>query len=241
MPSLRATLIGFLALTAAACAAPRDYAEGNQAYAAGKFDAAKRLYESAVASGDYSANLFCNLGDAEYRLGDTGRAMLDYERALALEPQHPEAKANLAFLRDRTGARLEPRGRLDSVFAPFSPATFAWVVAVAGWAALFFITAAVFQRGRRGGHVFRAVLAALVCGYGAHGVVRARGLDSLAVVIVKQTSGRLAPADSAAAQLALPAGSHVHVLENRGAWLYCMLPDNSRAWVEAAVVERVKL
>jgi tetratricopeptide (TPR) repeat protein len=221
--------------------ATRDFTEGNQAYEAGKFDVAKKLYESAVAPGGYSANLFHNLGNAEYRLGESGRAMLNYERALALEPQHPEAKANLAFLRDRTGAKLEPRGRLDSLFAPFSPATFVWIATIAGWAALFSIAAAVFRRSGRGGHVFRAVLAALVCGYGVHGVLRARGFESLAVVVAKQTNGRLAPADSAAAQLALPAGSHVHILEDRGAWLYCVLPDRSRAWVESAAVERVKI
>jgi tetratricopeptide (TPR) repeat protein len=238
--ALTAALFAFY-MPGAIHAAPRDYTEGNQAYAAGHFDAAKKLYESVVASGTYSANLFLNLGNADYRLGEPGSAMLNYERALALEPQHPEAKANLAFLRERTGAKLEPRSRLESLFEPFSPSTFVWIAAVSIWVALFSITAATLGKTGRAGHVVRALLAALACGYGLHGVVRSRGFESLAVVVAKQTNGRLAPAESAAAQLALPAGSHVHVIEDRGAWLYCTLPDGSRAWVESKAVERVKI
>jgi tetratricopeptide (TPR) repeat protein len=242
MANLRSTMICFLALAATACAYDaRLYPLGNEFYAKGDYAAACKYYNYVVEERHFSANLFYNLGNAEYRLGESGRAMLDYERALALDPHHPEAKANLAFLRDKTGAKLEPRGRLSSLFEPFSTATFVWTATIAGWMALFSIVAAAFLKSGRGGNVFRAVLAALVCGYGVHGALRRSGFDSLAVVVAKQTNGRLAPADSAAAQLALPAGSHVHVLETRGAWLYGSMPDGSRSWVESAAVEMVKI
>ena len=48
--------------------------------------------------------MFYNLGNAQYRAGDLGRAILNYERALALEPQHPEAEANLRLVRDKARA-----------------------------------------------------------------------------------------------------------------------------------------
>ena len=48
--------------------------------------------------------LFYNLANAQYRLGNLGQAILNYERALALEPRHPEAAANLRLVRDKARA-----------------------------------------------------------------------------------------------------------------------------------------
>src|SRR5438105_6076073 len=82
--------------------------KANQAYAKGRFEEAANAYESLIQSGNWNANLFYDLGNAEYRLGDFGQAVLNYERALALEPRHPEAEANLRLARDEARA-LEMR------------------------------------------------------------------------------------------------------------------------------------
>jgi len=49
-------------------------------------------------------NLFYDLGNAYFRTGDFGHAILNYERALALERHHPEATANLQIARDEAHA-----------------------------------------------------------------------------------------------------------------------------------------
>src|SRR4051812_5099259 len=95
------TLI-LLAMTANAA----TFEEANQLYEKGKFEHARAAYETVAASGGRTANLFFNLGNAEYRLGHAGRAALDYERALALDPAHPEARMNLNLVREQSGARL---------------------------------------------------------------------------------------------------------------------------------------
>src|SRR5437762_3407876 len=45
-----------------------------------------------------------NLGNAYFRQKDLGRAILNYERALALDQRHPEAQANLRIARDEARA-----------------------------------------------------------------------------------------------------------------------------------------
>ena len=75
----------------------------NQEYAAGDFKAAIQGYEELVRSGQDTPNLFYNLGNAYFRQKDFGRAILNYERALALEPHPPEADANLRIARDEAG------------------------------------------------------------------------------------------------------------------------------------------
>jgi hypothetical protein len=39
---------------------------------------------------------------------------------------------------------------------------------------------------------------------------------------------------------ALPAGSQVRVLSERGEWVYCELPGMGRGWIPDGAVERVR-
>ena len=85
---------------------PRDFFErGNQLYEAGEFEDAVVVYREAVNRGIVSADLFYNLGNACYKSGSLGRAVLNYERALRLVPRDDDVRTNLrlvqSLLRDR--------------------------------------------------------------------------------------------------------------------------------------------
>jgi len=80
------------------------FTKANQEYAQGHFKEAISGYEVLVRGGQWSANLFYDLGNAYFRTGDFGHAILNYERALALERHHPEATANLQIARDEARA-----------------------------------------------------------------------------------------------------------------------------------------
>ena len=81
-----------------------DFTKANEEYAQGHFTEAISGYEALVRAGQWSANLFYDLGNAYFRTGEFGRAILNYERALALERHHPEAAANLQIVRDEARA-----------------------------------------------------------------------------------------------------------------------------------------
>ncbi len=235
-------LLGLAFLCGRALAGGGDFEAANQAYDHGKFSEAKPGYEKLVEAGEWSANLFYNLGNADYRLGAAGRAMLDYERALALDPAHPEARANLAVLRKQTGARQRAAMWEDAVFAGMSVDVWTIVTAAAAWFAIFGL-ALIFtsKRAEKSGLWLTTVAALLVCAY-ASGVLWWRRQESaLAIVVAQQTEARLAPADSAGLAEALPAGSRVEVLSERGEWIYCVLPGAGRGWIPQQAVERVRL
>src|SRR5260370_38616297 len=80
---------------AAPAFAQTDFAKANHEYAQGHFKETIGAYETLARSGQWSANLFYDLGNAYFRTGDFARAILNYQRALALERHHPEAAANL--------------------------------------------------------------------------------------------------------------------------------------------------
>src|SRR5262245_52421200 len=66
------------------------FVKANQDYSEGRFQEATDGYQKLIKSGLWGANLFYNLGNAWFRLGDFGEAILNYERAVALDPHHPE-------------------------------------------------------------------------------------------------------------------------------------------------------
>jgi tetratricopeptide (TPR) repeat protein len=228
--------------SARAVLAAGDFEAGNQLYDQGKFAEARTRYENIAQSGEWTPNLFYNLGNCEYRLGESGLAMLDYERALALDPRHPEANTNLALLRTQMGSKVPAPSWEQYAFTGLSQDAWAIVAAVAGWIAVFGLAALITSR-RRGnaGLWVMTIAAALVAAYGG-GVLwlKAQERDT-AIVVVKSVEALLAPAESASLADTLPAGSRVRVLSERGAWIYCELPGESRGWVPRDTIERIRM
>src|ERR1700712_1707691 len=103
--SLLATAgFGLTSISPACAQAEATFAKANADYAAGHFPQAVRGYQALVDGHHWSASVFYDLGNAHFRAGDIGRAILSYERALALQPNQPEAQANLRLVRDQARA-----------------------------------------------------------------------------------------------------------------------------------------
>lgn len=79
--------------------------QGNAAYQAGNYQEALRLYQNILQEGATSGELCFNLGNAYFRLGDMGRAILYYERARRLLPRSESVSFNLRlanlYVKDR--------------------------------------------------------------------------------------------------------------------------------------------
>ena len=217
-----------------------DFREANQFYDRENYSAAKQAYESIEQTGERSAALYYNMGNAEFRLNHPGAAILDYERALALEPSHPEARANLALVREKTGAKTAPRTWLDHLFPPFSLNQYAIAAAIAGWVLLFCLVAMPFNRRKSAGLWYAAVPALLLLGYTAGAVCVRDGDRALAIVTDEHAKARFAPADNSTLADALPVGSRVKILRDRGAWIYCALPNGNTAWIPAGSIEPIR-
>jgi tetratricopeptide (TPR) repeat protein len=221
-----------------------QFAKANQEYAAGDFKAAIADYEELVRSGQDTSNVFYNLGNAYFRKSDFGRAILNYERALALEPHHPEAQANLRVARDEARALELLPSRWERLFAFANENQFVVTAAIACWIGIFSIVAWIFGRRRGRSAVALSILslsilvAALVAVYQlSHG----KNGQALAIVTGENVEARLATADNANRVLTLPAGSEIQIVSQRGDWIYAALPNNLRGWIPAKSAEQVRL
>ena len=232
--------LAVLACSVAHGADTSQFDKANTLYEAGKYDGAKQAYTQLVKSGPWSANLFYNLGNTEWKLGNGGEAAVDYQRALALEPSHPQAKANLDFVRDQTGARIATPQWWESALGALNANAASVLLAVCGWVALFCLAVALLRAEGRAGPVITLTICLLVAGYAGGCLWEATVQSTKAIVIVKSTQARMAPADVAPVADTLPAGSEVLAPAERGPWTYCTLPDGTRAWVPTEALEKVK-
>lgn len=218
-----------------------DFQSANQLYDQGRFSEAKQHYEQLVEARTWSANLFYNLGNANYRLGAPGPAMLAYERALAIDPAHAEARANVSLLRRQSGARVWPGSWMDRIFPGHRVDIYAVLASAGGWLAIFCLAAIVFTpRGEKVGRWLGAVSGLLLAIYAGAALWHFGKSRHAAIVIASEAEARLAPAQSAGPAGTLPAGSQVRVLSERGDWIYCALPGAGRGWLPAGTLARIQ-
>jgi tetratricopeptide (TPR) repeat protein len=236
-----ATVWVFLKSSALAQIEPQ-FAKANQEYATGHFKEAIDGYETLARQGGWSANLFYNLGNSYFHTGDFGRAILNYERALALDRRHPEAQANLHIVRDEARAlEIAPAGGESlAQFAGASQCTIA--AAIALWVVLFSIAGWIFWRHSSLAMTLAIIslsvfVLAVLSSFWIENGNRGRGL----AVVTQNVEARLATADSARSVLTLPAGSEIRILSKRGDWVYAALPNNLRGWVPTKSAEQVRL
>ena len=213
------------------------FAKANSEFGAGSFKAAITDYNAIIHSGEWSANLFYDLGNAYFRAGDFGRAILNYDRALRLDRHHPEADANLRIARDQAHS-LELSPPLLERYLNLATANFFAVIA-----AIFFwltIILLILRPGRVLWMVAGLFLTAL-CGFAAYRLENGSRGQGLAIVTAGNAEARVATTDTSRSVLALPPGSEVLILQERGDWNYAALPNDQRGWIAANAVEKVRL
>jgi tetratricopeptide (TPR) repeat protein len=93
------------------------YNQGNRWYQAGQFAQAEQAYARACGEPRLRYAAFFNAGNAAYRRGDYGRALLDYEGALDAKPEDEDAWHNLELARQRA-ASANAGTRADAAAPP---------------------------------------------------------------------------------------------------------------------------
>lgn len=93
-------------------AGQKAMAEKREKEAVERFEHAARLYEKLLDSGFINGQIYYNLGNAYYRLGMSGKAIIYYRRAEKLLPRDADIKANINLLKsdfeDKASVRQIP-------------------------------------------------------------------------------------------------------------------------------------
>lgn len=81
-------------------------AEGDSAYMRNDFASAIQIYEALLKDGE-AADIYYNLGNSYYKADNIAKAILNYERALLLQPGNADYRANLEVARSKTVDKME--------------------------------------------------------------------------------------------------------------------------------------
>ena len=77
------------------------YGLAAELYQAEQYDSAAAVYQGLLDEGTEAFELYYNAGNAYFKAGDIGPAILNFERAKKLQPRNPDVQYNLelAYLR----------------------------------------------------------------------------------------------------------------------------------------------
>ena len=88
------------------------FLEANQLYGSQYYSESVSLYNQLINRGYSHTNLYYNLGNAYYQLGELGNAIWAYEKGLELRPQDDDLQFNLKV----ANARIVDRVRIPEPF-----------------------------------------------------------------------------------------------------------------------------
>jgi tetratricopeptide (TPR) repeat protein len=230
-----------LILPVSLCATPGDqFAQGNHYYEERAYDSAVYAYRQLVSQGLESAPLYFNLGNAYFRSGDLGQAVLCYLRAKRLDPADPDIKANLEFARQYTsvqmeGVRLNPISSLfESIVEPYRLSSLAWLSS--GLFILFFcFLIARYGFALRGVLVKSGIWLALLLLLSSsllttvkydHDFLTHRG-----VITAEECMVRTGPSEQADKELDASPGLIVEILAESGDFYNVQFENKRRGWV----------
>ena len=225
------------------------WTRGTEAYAAGDWSTAREAWDGIASLGLKSPELFCNLGNACFKDGLTGRAVLNYERALRLRPNYADAKFNLDFVRTslvdridevpefffRSWTRIAYKSLPYDVWAVIALVLLALAVALA----LLFLkgrSTAVRKAGFSGG-LTCLVLAAICVSFASAGKADSLKADE-AVVMRSVAAVKSSPADGSSTDLfILHEGTKLRILDVVGDWSDIELADGRQGWIRTSDFE----
>jgi tetratricopeptide (TPR) repeat protein len=207
------------------------FREGVAAYEAGQYEPAARAFKDSLSQETASGTLL-NLGLAEWRCGRVGEAILAWEQAAWLDPFNRDARQNLLFARETTGANPPELTwfELASTWLPSS--LWAWIAGGSLWLAVALVTLPGIFRVRKAG--WHQTLAALTFGIFLLSLPPSAGVvtrSNIGIILEKNTSLRLTPTREAEVIDSLAAGEPARKLRERGDFIF-VHAQNGNGWVE---------
>lgn len=230
-------MLSFLSRARAENAGP-EFEQANAAFSAGDYRAAIARYDEILAHNGASASVLFNLGNAHYRCGQFGAAILDYERAQVLAPRNHSIEANLRLAREKAGVPAPEPNTIQQLAGGLSPNSLAWIGSVA--LAIICLALGVSRISPRLAK-FKAI--GIVAGVPLLAVIAAFAIRwpefNRAIVVTANAPARIAPADTAAESFALKAGEQVTVAKSYGPFILARTTDGRSGWVSDKDISRI--
>ncbi len=226
------------------------FQQGNQLYRAGEYEKALNSYIEIYKSGYESGPLYYNIGNCYYKLDETGRAILYYERAKKLIPGDEELEFNLKLAHLSVVDKIEPLPTfflfkaIDGFIYLIPTSILIWIVAALY---LLFITFLIFRILSRNRYLRRMcsrvsimfLVFFIIFGFSLFTQITEKSQQEEAVIMAEEVNVKGAPSEGATTLFTLHEGTKVHIEKVSGDWFEVLLADGKVGWVKQDILERI--
>ncbi len=223
--------------------------QGNELYRAGDYAGALDAYLALFEEGTVSGSLYYNIGNAYFKAGDLGRAILFYERAKAELPGDEDVRANLELARSLAPDQIAPLpgfwlSNVASWCLRIIPRAWLILIVAAGYLVLAgaLLYGLLASRPRLPTGQVARVAAAITLIFAANLAIREFGIGrpDRGVMIESEAEVQSAPSDDPSLHLfTIREGTVVRIDRRSDEWLEVVLEDGKVGWVRAGKVEPI--
>ena len=238
----------FLTVLASFAQDNKLFDEGNALYNEGKYAEAIDKYKIILDSGQHSAELYYNLGNAHYKLNNVAESVYYFEKALQLAPHDKDIQNNLAYAQNMTidAINVQPEVGFSKVFKNlvnyFDHET--WAKLSIGFMILFvglFLWYYFSSNTGKKRLAFISFVVSLFCFAMAFALAFQRlemdKRNKPAIVFAAETSVKNDPNPNGQELFQLHEGTKVQILETFENWDKIKLSDGKTGWIKTADIK----
>ena len=212
----------------------------NSHYERGDYALAAKTYEQMINQDIIQADLYYNLGNSYFKLGELGKAIAAYREAKSLKPRDADIQANLQLCRRLRAERIIDEGQnmgiLGVISQPFTLDEHAFI-ALGLWF-LFAILLMMFSGNRRLSvrrdvllYTTLIILAMSIIALGER--LYEANTNRQGVIVVDEVAVLSGPGQQYAIQFLLHDGAEIFIMEERANWARIELSGGKmQGWVE---------
>lgn len=225
------------------------FGAANSAYEDGRYEEAVELYQRVLRYGIRDVRAEYNLGNALFRSGRLGPAILHYERARRLAPTDEDVRRNLEFARSRRFDRIEevpPGAAVSAMLAlqdRLGPDAQAALALVVSWLACLLVCWGLRSPGAwrawTGWALAGCLLLALLLATSWWTTYRRLDGGPTVVVMAEAANVLAGPGENNAVLFVVHEGLDLELRARRDEWLQVRAPNGLSGWLRHDAVERV--
>ncbi|NRR91232.1 tetratricopeptide repeat protein [Winogradskyella undariae] len=230
----------------------QQFDKANALYNDGKYAEAIDQYEAILDSKEHSAELYFNLGNANYKLNNIAPSIYYYEKALQLDPKDKDIQSNLAFAQNMTIDAIEKvpdvgfSKIINNIVNTFNTDT--WAEIAIGGVLLFVIIFLMYHfsysTSKKRVAFVVSIVSLIVAFLAVAMAFQKSGLDKKnnpAIVFVQESRVKSDPNPTSEEVFRLHEGTKVQVVETYEDWNKIKLSDNSTGWIPSKEIKLLKV
>ena len=224
--------------------------EGNKAYNEGNYENAIGLYEQTLKMGKHSADVYYNLGNANYRLNKVAESVYYFEKAMLMRPKDKDFIINSAFANNMTIDAIEkiPVSQIDqirnSIIETFSFEIWTYLTIILLWIFTILFLAYLFFVWARLKRIFfftsLTILLLFILSFSiTYSIEQNEKNKKFAILFSKQTDIWSEPNQQADRLFVLHEGSKMQLLDSLEEWQKIRIANGSEGWIKAASFKKI--